>query len=54
MPRWTATITYIDGSCADQPFEEFSDLGRHIERGINWNAIQEIRVTLNLRSKLAE
>jgi hypothetical protein len=49
--RWMAEITYRDGT---EPqvvaFEEIADLHDIVERGPNWNAIEQIVVTLNLSS----
>ncbi len=50
--RWVATVTYrskkgpID---VDHCFEELADLHSLIERGPDWNTIEEIFVRLNPR-----
>jgi len=40
--RWRSIIEYIDGSQSAIFFDEFFDLGFHIERGSDWNTIAEV------------
>lgn len=49
MPdRWMAEITYRDGSAPTlHRFEEIEDLDELIERGRDWNDIDQITITLN-------
>jgi hypothetical protein len=52
--RWMAEITYV----TDRPmqlavFEEIEDLDEIIERGPDWNEIEEIKITLNRPTALA-
>lgn len=56
VPRWMAEIIYraeIDRAPAIVAFEELSVLHDIIERGPDWNEIDQIIVTLN-RPTLAE
>jgi hypothetical protein len=48
MNRWMAEITYLTGRPAKTvSFEEIADLHNIIERGPDWNEIDQIVVTLN-------
>ncbi len=49
--RWMAEITYRTGrTMAVVAFEELRELHDIVERGPNWNEIDQIVVTLNLSS----
>ena len=44
--RWRATINYVDVSQDVIPFDEFNELGEHIEHGVDWNLITSITIRL--------
>jgi hypothetical protein len=52
--RWCAAIKYIDGSWTILTFEEFNELGDHVEGGPHWSAIAEITVKLIRRAPFGE
>lgn len=46
--RWMAEITYLsERPKAIVAFEEIADLDRIVERGPDWNEIDQIVITLN-------
>jgi hypothetical protein len=48
MPdRWMAEIRYLDGKQETTTFEELEDLDEIVERGPDWNTIDQIVITLN-------
>jgi hypothetical protein len=48
MPdRWMAEIRYQDGKQKTVSFEELEDLDEIVERGPDWNTIDQIVITLN-------
>jgi hypothetical protein len=48
MPdRWMAEIRYQDGKQETVSFEELEDLDEIVERGPDWNTIDQIVITLN-------
>jgi hypothetical protein len=51
IKRWMAEISYNDDKPTDVvAFEELFELQDIVERGPNWNTIEQIVVTLNLSS----
>ena len=49
--RWMAEITYRNGTPPSLvQFEEIADLHNIVERGPDWNEIEQIVVTLNRSS----
>jgi hypothetical protein len=45
--RWMAEIRYLDGNQQTITFEELEDLDEIVERGPDWNTIDQIVITLN-------
>jgi hypothetical protein len=48
--RWKTEILFRDGTEDIQTFEELAELQGIVERGPDWNEIDKIIITLNLRS----
>ena len=50
--RWHAIVKYTGGSSDTHDFEECSDLGDVIERGLAWSVIDHIAVYPRRRSTI--
>ncbi len=51
IKRWKAVITYDDGKSKEVNIEELEELHDIIEGGPDWNLINDVKITYNLKEK---